>query len=714
MRRHRFFFSSYAYFMSTIIPQPTHVKSLEGQFILLENATISAHANALEKAEQLARYLRPATGFALPVIEGTGGGIYLELDSKIEGSEAYELSVSNSSVKLKASGEAGLLYAIQSLRQLFPTQIFSESRVGTKWTIPCLEIQDSPRFVWRGAHLDVSRHFMPLVFVKKFIDLMALHKLNVFHWHLTDDQGWRLESKKYPRLTEVGAWRKRTLIGHAFEKPWHFDDMPHGGFYTQTEAREVVAYALERHITVMPEIEMPGHAQAALAAYPEFGNTGAKLEVWDAWGVNENVFNPLEPTILFLQEILEEVISIFPSTYIHVGGDECPKTQWEQSAAAQTRIRELGIPDEHALQSYFIGRMDKFLTVKGRRLVGWDEILEGGLTDNATVMSWRGEEGGISAAKAGHDVIMTPGSHTYFDHYQSENTELEPLAIGGFTSLEKVYGYEPIPEQLSELEARHVLGSQAQHWTEYMKDPGHVEYMSIPKIGALLPRWCGVNKTSRNYRRLSEATKTPSRATGFVEGQLPKVNLHARDSIFLCLFCSICHVPHHCARAFSEVSFDRVCRRQPNPWHSGNHLEPGSTKFLEAGEMLEQGFTAFGSNPWNVIKDAGHHRIGTQLAVVGDGVLVNFVAHSNQHAQGGVGLIQFDLAFLVNDGTAFQPPLSAVNAGQDHGFFAFGKPDHGNLESDFAQGIQRRIDLPVTAVNHQQIWNRQFVGQDHP
>ncbi len=484
--------------MTTIIPQPTHVKSLEGQFVLLENASIGASTAARAKAEQLAGFLRPATGYALPIIEGGGGTIQLELNPKIEGAEAYELSVSNSSINLTASSEAGLFYAIQSLRQLFPTSIFSHSRVDTVWSIPCLEIGDAPRFAWRGAHLDVSRHFMPLTFVKKFIDLMALHKLNVFHWHLTDDQGWRLESLKYPRLTEVGAWRKHTMIGHGHQENPKFDGVPHGGFYTQTEAREVVAYGLERHVTVMPEIEMPGHAQAALAAYPEFGNTGEKLEVWDRWGVNENVFNPLEPTILFLQDILTEVLEIFPSQYIHVGGDECPKTQWEQSAAAQVRMKDLEIGDEHALQSYFIGRMDKFLTAKGRRLVGWDEILEGGLTQNATVMSWRGEAGGIVAAKAGHDVVMTPEYPTYFDHYQSQNKELEPLAIGGLNTLEHVYAYEPIPPQLTELEARHVLGSQVQHWREYMSTPEQVEYMAFPRLSAFSEVvWS--DKTSRNY-----------------------------------------------------------------------------------------------------------------------------------------------------------------------------------------------------------------------
>ena len=431
-------------------------------------------------------------------MEGSSGAIHLELDAKIVGDEAYELTISSSSIKIKASGNTGLFYAIQSLRQLFPTKIFSQSRVETIWTLPCLEIEDAPRFAWRGAHLDVCRHFMPLEFVKKFLDLMALHKLNVFHWHLTDDQGWRLESKKFPRLTEIGAWRKDTLIGHPKDHPWQYDNTAHGGFYTRTEAREIVAYAEALGITVMPEIELPGHAQAALAAYPEYGNTGAKLEVWNTWGVNENVFSPLEPTILFLQDILTEVLEIFPSTYIHVGGDECPKIQWEQSDAAQNLMRELEIPDEHALQSYFIGRMDKFLHGKGRRLIGWDEILEGGLTENATVMSWRGEEGGIAAAKAGHDVVMTPEKPTYFDHYQTQDTTNEPLAIGGFNSLEHVYSYEPIPPQLSELEARHVLGSQAQHWTEYMQAPDHVEYMSFPRLCAFSEVvWS--DKNSSNY-----------------------------------------------------------------------------------------------------------------------------------------------------------------------------------------------------------------------
>ena len=484
--------------MTTIIPQPAKIKMLSGQFELLENANISANAGALQKAQQLASFLRPATGFALPVMEGSSGAIHLELDAKIVGDEAYELTISSSSIKIKASGNTGLFYAIQSLRQLFPTKIFSQSRVETIWTLPCLEIEDAPRFAWRGAHLDVCRHFMPLEFVKKFLDLMALHKLNVFHWHLTDDQGWRLESKKYPRLTEIGAWRKDTLIGHPKDHPWQYDNTAHGGFYTRTEAREIVAYAEALGITVMPEIELPGHAQAALAAYPEYGNTGAKLEVWNTWGVNENVFSPLEPTILFLQDILTEVLEIFPSTYIHIGGDECPKIQWEQSDAAQNLMRELEIPDEHALQSYFIGRMDKFLHGKGRRLIGWDEILEGGLTENATVMSWRGEEGGIAAAKAGHDVVMTPEKPTYFDHYQTQDTTNEPLAIGGFNSLEHVYSYEPIPPQLSELEARHVLGSQAQHWTEYMQGPDHVEYMSFPRLCAFSEVvWS--DKNSSNY-----------------------------------------------------------------------------------------------------------------------------------------------------------------------------------------------------------------------
>jgi hexosaminidase len=365
--------------------------------------------------------------------------------------------------------------------------VYRSAPIGTlDWRIPCVEIEDIPRFGWRGAHLDVARHFMPKSFIKKFIDLLALHKLNTFHWHLTEDQGWRIEIKRYPRLTEVGAWRKETVVGHyrSVENPV-YDGRPHGGFYTQEDISEIVAYAQERCINVIPEIEMPGHAQAAITAYPELGNTGRPAEVRTIWGISEEVFNVNETTIEFLQNVLTEVLELFPSEFIHIGGDECPKRQWRESPDAQARMRELGLADEEELQGYFIRRMDTFLTGRGRRLVGWDEILEGGLAPNATVMSWRGEDGGIAAAKAGHDVVMAPNIYTYLDYYQSEDWETEPLAIGGYVPLEKVYHYEPVPAALSAAEGRHVLGTQGQLWTEYMPDYRQVEYMAFPRLCAL-------------------------------------------------------------------------------------------------------------------------------------------------------------------------------------------------------------------------------------
>jgi hexosaminidase len=472
-----------------IIPMPVRVEPREGTFVLTAESVIVAGPSTLEKAEQLANFLRPATGFALPVLEESSNvsAIHLILDDRLKGlgMEGYELEVLSSGVRLRASNLAGLFYAGQSFRQLLPTEIFSESRVEKVWQANAVSISDQPRFGWRGVHLDCARHFMPLEFVFKLLDLMALHKLNTFHWHLTEDQGWRLEIKKYPKLTTVGAWRAQTIIGHGYQSDPKFDGKPHGGFYTQDQARAVVKYAASLHITVVPEIELPGHAQAAIAAYPELGNTGAQLKVGERWGIIDHVLNPNETTMQFLEDVLEEVLDIFPSQYVHVGGDECPKTEWKQSMLAQARMRELGLEDEDQMQAYFIGRMGHFLSTRGRKLIGWDEILEGGLASDATVMSWRGEAGGIEAARMGQDVVMTPGSHVYFDHYQSEDQSKEPLAIGGFTPLEKVYSYEPIPAELSAKEAKHVLGSQAQMWTEYVPTSSHAEYMLFPRLCAL-------------------------------------------------------------------------------------------------------------------------------------------------------------------------------------------------------------------------------------
>ncbi|MBA3569898.1 MAG: beta-N-acetylhexosaminidase, partial [Pyrinomonadaceae bacterium] len=415
--------------------------------------------------------------------------------------------VTQQRVTIRARTEAGIFYGIQTLRQLFPPAIFSSSmQKNVEWTVPLAHVEDQPRFRWRGAMLDVCRHFMPKEFVLIFVDLLALHKLNTFHWHLTDDQGWRIEIKKYPRLTEIGAWRKQTRLGHE-RNPRGFDKKPHGGFYTQRDIREVVEYARLRHITVVPEIEMPGHAQAAIAAYPWLGVTAEPLEVWSRWGINANIFNPSEKTILFMQDVLTEVIELFPGTFIHVGGDEAIKDQWKASTQVQERLKELNLKDEHELQSYFIRRMDTFLAAKGRRLIGWDEILEGGLAPGATVMSWRGVKGGITAAKSGHDVVMAPTTHTYLDYYQSQDPGELP-SIGGFLPLETVYQFEPVPEDLTAAEGKRVLGAQAQLWTEYLPTPGHVEYMAFPRLTAL-----------------SEVTWSPKERKNYAD-YLTRLNIH--------------------------------------------------------------------------------------------------------------------------------------------------------------------------------------------
>jgi len=472
----------------SVLPQPFSLRAGEGFFIVRSDTKVITDKGTHETGAMFARWLAPATGFAFKVSRGddADNAINLRLDGSLNqlGDEGYLLDVTPQRVTIRASHEAGVFYGAQTLRQLLPPAIFSSThKPGIEWRVPVARIEDRPRFQWRGAMLDVSRHFMPKEFVLHFIDLLAVHKLNRFHWHLTDDQGWRIEIKKYPRLTQVGAWRKETRLGH--ERTAHgFDKTPHGGFYTQREIREVVQYARQRHITVVPEIEMPGHAQAAIAAYPELGVTGEPLEVWTRWGVNANIFNPSEKTIRFLQDVLTEVIKLFPSQFIHVGGDEAKKDEWQASPQIQARIKELKLKDEHEMQSYFIRQMDAFLTAKGKRLIGWDEILEGGLAAGATVMSWRGIQGGITAAKAGHDVVMAPTTHTYLDYFQSRDSGELP-AIGGFLPLETVYSFEPIPADLTAEESRHVLGAQAQLWTEYMLTPGHVEYMAFPRLIAL-------------------------------------------------------------------------------------------------------------------------------------------------------------------------------------------------------------------------------------
>ncbi|HJT72897.1 MAG TPA: family 20 glycosylhydrolase, partial [Chitinophaga sp.] len=422
--------------------------------------------------------------------------------------EAYNLTVTPGQVRIKG-GNSGSFYALQSLLQLI------EKRNGSL-SVPAVTINDKPEFGYRGIMLDVSRHFFTLDEVKKIVDVMAYFKFNRLHWHLTDDQGWRLEIKKYPKLTQVSAWRDSTMIGQYGDfKPFVYDGERHGGYYTQEEARELVKYAADRKITVIPEIEMPGHSTAVLAAYPELGCKDTTYHVPGYWGVHYSIFCPKEETFKFLEDVLTEVMSIFPAEYIHIGGDEVPKEHWKESAFAQKLISKQKLKDEHELQSYFITRMEKYLNKNGRRLVGWDEILEGGLAPNATVMSWRGEKGGIAAARMGHDVIMTPNSHMYVDHYQAKDNKNEPVAIGGFLPLEKVYSYHPRPDSLNAEEQKHVLGVQANLWTEYIATNEKLEYMLFPRALALSEvAWTGRDQqdyddfsTKRLPARLQELEK---------------------------------------------------------------------------------------------------------------------------------------------------------------------------------------------------------------
>lgn len=414
--------------------------------------------------------------------------------------ESYAISVSSNGIRISYTSKASCFHALHSLFQLLKFNVETSS-----YEAPSCFVKDFPTFSWRGLHLDVARHFFTVEEVKKYLDLMSMYKFNVFHWHLTDDQGWRIEIKQYPKLTEIGAWRDSTVENHYATFPRTWNTQHYGGYYTQDQIKEIVDYAAQRCITVVPEIEMPGHARAALAAYPQYSCTGKQQSVPGLWGVFDDVFCTKDSSLIFLQHILDEVLTLFPSTYIHVGGDEVPKTRWKTCSNCQTKKRILGLKDEAELQSYFIGQMDQYLKKRGRNLMGWDEILEGGLSPGAAVMSWRGTEGGIAAAKEGHFVVMSPGSHCYFDHYQSKSTS-EPLAIGGYTPLEKVYDFHPIPKELSAQEAPFILGGQANLWTEYIPTFDQLTYMTYPRAIALSQALWGGSKAP--YEAFEEVLKT--------------------------------------------------------------------------------------------------------------------------------------------------------------------------------------------------------------
>lgn len=496
-----FAISLISYAQVNIVPMPAEVKMGSGTFTLNKNTALLLEGNGLEKsAVVLNEYLQKQFGFTLKVkkqaaISNSIRLNYERMDNGIAG--AYHLTVDKNGVYIAGDNEAGVFYGIQSLLQLIP---FTKNKL----TLPQLTINDYPRFAYRGMHLDVGRHFFPVSFVKRYIDYLAAYKYNTFHWHLTEDQGWRIEIKKYPALTKVGAWRNGSIIGRYPGKG--SDNKFYGGFYTQQQIKEVVQYAKSRYIEVIPEIEMPGHGSAAIAAYPwlscfpqkpteipanmiskksveEQKNGRIKL-VQETWGVFDDVFCAgKDSTFMFLENVIDEVIKLFPSKYFHIGADECPKTHWKLCPYCQKRMKDNNLKDEHELQSWFVQRIEKYLNSKGKIMIGWDEILEGGLAPNAVVMSWRGEAGGIEAAKQKHQVIMTPGNPVYFDHSQSKNED--SVTIGGYNPIENVYAYEPIPKELSSQEGKYVLGAQANMWTEYMEYPSKVEYMMFPRMTAL-------------------------------------------------------------------------------------------------------------------------------------------------------------------------------------------------------------------------------------
>ena len=578
-----FYCESYAQ-KNYILPEPQKIdfpESDQNGFRLSKKSSIEGRGVDLSKSyiNDFKSFISYETGFLLSEKINKKSNILLVIEEGIHdlGDEGYKISIiPKDNLKVEATTEKGLFYGIQTLKQIFyfakkkrddenftdfdievQVKSFIKSstaaidygsanlttrgyksvnqtgyyqgveEVQTKslnvYNIPPMIIEDFPRFKYRGMMLDVSRHFMPVDFVKRYIDIIAMHKMNKFHWHLTDDQGWRIEIKKYPKLTEIGSKRTETLKGHARfagSNP-KFDGIPHEGFYTQDEIKDIVKYANERFVDVIPEIDMPGHTSALIAAYPEFGTSTEKVNVKKIWGVHDEILKPTDNTFKFIEDIVLELKELFPSSYFHVGGDEAKKTQWENSEEIQKLMADLEIEEEDSLQSYFIGRVEKILSKNGKKLIGWEEIIEGGLNENAIVMSWRGEEGGIIAAKAGNQAIMSPNSHLYFDYYQAKTGE--PIAIGGFTPLDKVYSYEPVPKGLDINEASRIMGAQGNVWTEYIKTPEKVEYMSVPRMTALSE----VVWSKRKVRDFSEFKKRLNFYRFFLDKE--KVNYRKTD-----------------------------------------------------------------------------------------------------------------------------------------------------------------------------------------
>jgi hexosaminidase len=490
-----------------VIPLPQQIDRQQGQPFVLNSKTkiLYQTGNSMMKSDAifLSNYIKNSTGKNLLIVpltkeNSTHNVIILELDKSLAHNEGYVLNVNSHKITIKGKDENGIFYGIETIRKSIPAQA-----TGNDINMPEVTITDYPRFAYRGMLLDCGRHFFSAKYIKDYIDMLALYNMNYFHWHLTEDQGWRIEIKKYPKLTQIGAWRKETVIGHNSGK---YDGKPYGGYYTQDQIKDIVAYAKARHITIIPEIDMPGHMLAALASYPELGCTGGPYEVGKQWGVYDDVLCiGKENTFKFAENVLDEIIKLFPSKYIHIGGDETPRVRWKNCPLCQARIKAEGLKsdDKHSaedrLQSYFIYRIEKYLNSKGRQVIGWDEILDGDVAPNATVMSWRGTSGGIKAAKMNHKVIMTPGDYCYFDHYQSKDINKEPLAIGGYLPVDTVYSYDPVPTELTAEQQKYIIGVQANVWTEYIPSFSQIEYMCLPRMAAMAEvQWTEPQK--KNYQ----------------------------------------------------------------------------------------------------------------------------------------------------------------------------------------------------------------------
>ena len=500
-------FSVRAGVLEDIVPRPAEATLQKGSlrlsglpfkcdpaFDAVCRAAVSSFASRLAYVSGKSSPFSAPPGLGSAVAAGKAKGVFFLRDAGME-PEAYSIVVTSRQAVVRASGLNGVLYALETLRQMLPAAIYGDQVAWkARWTVPCCEIRDRPRFAWRGMHLDCSRHFWEVDEIKRYLDVMAMYKLNRFHWHLTDDQGWRIEIQAYPLLSQIACWREGTMVGRDFSSN---DGIRYGGFYTQEQIREVVDYAAARGITVVPEIDLPGHMLAALSAYPELGCTGGPYAAWTVWGVSDQVLCVgKESTFDFLEGVLSEVAELFPGEYIHIGGDECPKDEWKKCPDCQARIRELGLRDddrftaEQYLQNYVTKRIQDFLATKGKKVIGWDEILEGELAPGATVMSWRGTDGAKQASAKGYDAILTPTSHCYFDYVQSEDRSSEPLGFGGVVTLEKIYSMDPL-EGIDPAQAAHILGVQANLWTEYISTPEHLEYMLLPRLLALSEvQWC--------------------------------------------------------------------------------------------------------------------------------------------------------------------------------------------------------------------------------